>query len=61
MSNRMESNYHLANKKHLFYNFKKFFAYIKKDPFKHIPLTFHIKQGINDPQWNIFLKYYKKK
>ena len=28
------------------------------DPFDYIPLTFHIKNGINDPEWKKFLIYY---
>lgn len=49
ISNRMEDNYHLSNKKALFYNLKFYFDYIQKDVFKVIPVTFHIKKGINDP------------
>lgn len=28
------------------------------DPFEFIPLTFHIKKGFKDPEYNRFIKYY---
>lgn len=49
ISNRLEDNYHLSNKKALFYNLKFYFDYIQKDVFKVIPVTFHIKKGLGDP------------
>ena len=61
LSNRMEDNYHLSNKKALFYNLKFYFDYIQKDVFKVIPVTFHIKKGIHDPQYEQFLEYYYHK
>ena len=61
LSNRLENNFHLSNKKALFYNVTQYFKSINEDPFQHIPLTFHIKDGVKDPQFKKFLKYYKEK
>jgi len=42
--NRMEDNYHLANKKALFMNVVNYYKALNHDPFEvAIPLTFHIK------------------
>ena len=30
------------------------------DPFSMIPLTFHISQGVDDPEYKIFKKYYEE-
>ena len=38
----------MGNKKALFYNLKRYYDLQKKNVFKIIPLTFHIKDGIND-------------
>jgi len=27
-------------------------------PFYHLPLTFHVKQGVNDPEFVKFKEYY---
>lgn len=44
--NHLENNFHLGNKKALFYNLKEFYSYQNKDVFQDIPLTFHIKKGL---------------
>jgi hypothetical protein len=46
---KMDCNYHLSNKKAIFYNMKVYYEALGKDYFKHLPLTFHIKEGLNDP------------
>ena len=61
LSNRLENNFHLSNKKALFYNITQYFYSINEDPFQHVPLTFHIKEGIKDQQFKKFLKYYREK
>ena len=50
----MENNYHLSNKKAIYYNMKVYYEAIGKEYFQTLPLTFHIKEGLNDPQ---FLKF----
>ena len=42
MYNRIEDNYHLANKKALFYNLTHMYRALGQDPFDAIPVTFHI-------------------
>ena len=61
LSNRLEANYHLSNKKALFYNITRYFRSIGDNPFDHVPTTFHIKDGVRDPQYKAFLAYYQRK
>jgi len=42
MCNHLEHNYHLGNKKALFYNLKNYCEKNKQDVFDIVPLTFHI-------------------
>ena len=51
---KMENNYHLSNKKAIYYNMKVYYEAIGKEYHNFMPLTFHIKEGLNDPQ---FLKF----
>lgn len=55
--NKIEHNYHLSNKKALFYNLVKYYEAIGMNPFDYIPLTFHVKTGENDPN---FVKFEEK-
>ena len=61
MANRLEHNYHISNKKCLFYNMRSFFEYLDEDPFQYIPVTFHIRNGTKDPEYQNFLAYYKQR
>ena len=56
--NRMESNYHLSNKKALFYNMRAYYEALKENPFDYLPLTFHIKNGTEDKEYGKFLECY---
>ena len=56
--NRMECNYHLSNKKALFYNMRAYYEAIKENPFDYLPLTFHIQNGTEDKEYAKFLEYY---
>lgn len=47
-TNHMEDNFHLANKKAIFYNMKCYYDCLAQDTFDHLPLTFHIKEGLQD-------------
>ena len=58
--NHFLHNYHMGNKKALFYNLNQYYTLLKKDVFKIIPLTFHIKHGLSDPEFHKFLKEFKK-
>lgn len=57
---KIEHNYHLSNKKALFYNLVKYYEALGKDPFEVIPLTFHIKEGEEDPEFQKFLEKFKE-
>ena len=47
---KIENNYHLSNKYALFYNMRKYYQAIGKEPFDVLPLTFHIKKDTtSDP------------
>ena len=50
----MENNFHLSNKKAIYYNMKVYYEAIGEEYYKRLPLTFHIKEGLNDPQ---FIKF----
>ena len=49
--NHLEFNYYIGNKKALFYNLKQYYELVNKDVFQVLPLTYHIKQGMADPQY----------
>lgn len=57
----IDKNYHLGNKKALFYNIKNYCLSKNLDPFDYIPLTFHIQDGVNDQEYKNFQNYYQKK
>lgn len=61
MHNHLMNNFYLGNKKALFYNLKQYYELLDENPFKRIPLTFHIKKGFKDSQYKRFLAYYKKR
>lgn len=50
----MENNFHLSNKKAIFYNMKVYYEAIGVEYFQRLPLTFHIKEGLNDVQFQKF-------
>jgi len=58
--NHLEGNAHLGNKKALFYNMKQYYESCGKDPFAVIPLTFHIRCGKYDPQYEKFMDAFHK-
>lgn len=60
MHNHLQYNHFIGNKKALFYNIKRYYELIKKNPFEIIPLTFHIKDGTNDLEYSRFTREYKK-
>lgn len=54
LANKIEDNYHLCNKKALFVNMKNYYEAIGEDPFNSLPVTFHIKEGLTDPNYIAF-------
>ncbi|CAD8212586.1 unnamed protein product [Paramecium octaurelia] len=61
MHNHMEDNWHLGNKKALFYNMRHYFQIIREDYNKLLPVTFHVQKGLNDIEYSRFLDYYNKR
>jgi hypothetical protein len=60
MYNKLEDNFHLANKKALFMNISSYYKMMGLDPFDvAIPLTFHIKSH-SDPEYSKFEQVYNK-
>ena len=53
--NHMENNFHLSNKKALYYNMKIYYESIGQDWWQVLPLTFHIKEGVNDKEFAKFV------
>lgn len=51
---KQENNYHLSNKKAIFYNMRVYFEALGIEYHNFLPLTFHIKEGLSDPQ---FIKF----
>jgi uncharacterized protein YdcH (DUF465 family) len=54
----MEQNKQLTNKKGLFINMRRYYEMLGIDPFKVLPLTFHTRLGVNDPDFKKFQAYY---
>jgi hypothetical protein len=48
------------NKKALFINMKNYYEAMDEDVYRNIPLTFHVKNGKDDPEFEKFTKYYMK-
>jgi hypothetical protein len=60
VQNHFECNYFLGNKKALFYFMKKYYTLLKRDPYAHLPLTFHISKGMDDPEYHKFMEKYQQ-
>jgi hypothetical protein len=58
--NHVEGHAHLSNKKALFYNIKNYYQSINEDPFKFIPLTFHIKENLEDKEFDRFVEEFER-
>ena len=54
----MDANYHLSNKKALFWNMANYYRRLNTDPFQNLPLTFHIENGVDDPEFYNFTRYF---
>ena len=53
--NHLENNYLLSNKKCLLYNMNFYYKSIEENVFDYLPLTFHIQNGLQDPEYRRFL------
>lgn len=56
--NKLENAQNLYKKKALFENMKHYYELMGEDPFKALPVTFHIKKGPEDPEFQKFKEYY---
>jgi tubulin--tyrosine ligase len=61
MQNHLPNSYVIGNKKALFHTMSHYFQKRGEDPFLYLPLTFHLKNGLEDQQYYDFLKYYHKR
>ena len=58
--NRLEDNFHLSNKKALFWNMSEYYKSLNKSPWDALPITFHIENGLNDLEYSKFLSYHNR-
>ena len=58
MQNPLINNYVIGNKKALFHTMGCYYSCKNENIFDYLPLTFHIKQGLDDPDYYKFLKHY---
>lgn len=52
--NKIEDNFHLNNKKALFLNMKNYYEALEQEVFDNLPVTFHVKSGLSDPEFEKF-------
>jgi hypothetical protein len=52
--NHQENNFHLSNKKAIYYNMKCYYEALGQNTFDNLPLTFHIKEGDMDKEFMRF-------
>ena len=57
LCNHIENNFHLSNKKAMFYNMRNYYEALKVNVFDHLPLTFHV-YGADSKEYQKFLEYY---
>ena len=50
----------MNNKKALYLNLKNYYEAMDQDIFDVVPLTFHVKNGLEDPEFAKFKQYYFK-
>lgn len=58
--NRLEKNFNLTSKKYLYLNMKEYYESMGQDVFSILPVTFHVKDGENDPEFIRFSEYFNK-
>jgi tubulin--tyrosine ligase len=57
-TNHQENNYHLSNKKAIYYNMKVYYDATNQNVFDYLPLTYHIKDGLADREFSKFEDIY---
>ncbi|CAD8098530.1 unnamed protein product [Paramecium primaurelia] len=58
--NHLENNFHLGNKKALFYNMKAYYESQNLNVFENLPVTYHIK-SLDGPEYHQFMEAYKER
>lgn len=56
--NKIEDNFHVANKKALLLNMRNYYEAMNQNVFDNLPVTFHIKNGLQDPEFTRFKQCY---
>lgn len=57
-TNHQENNFHLSNKKAIYYNMKIYYESTQQCTFDYLPLTYHIKDGLTDNAFSKFEETY---
>jgi len=60
LHNHFQGDFHLGNKKALFHNLRILYDCMNESLFTNIPVTFHIRKGLEDPEYRIFLAYFNE-
>jgi hypothetical protein len=58
--NKIEDNFHMNNKKALFLNMVNYYEATDKPVWDNLPVTFHVKDGMDDPEFQRFKNYYDR-
>jgi tubulin--tyrosine ligase len=58
--NKVEGNKELSSKKRLFYNMTSYYKSVGENPFKYLPLTFHVTEGTKDTAFTDFSKKFNE-
>lgn len=58
--NRLPNNQHMCNKKSLFKNLKDYYNSQNIEVFSRLPMTFHVEQGLADPNFKAFEQEFKE-
>lgn len=45
----------------MFYNMRQYYQLTNKNVFEHLPLTFHIKKGLDDREYKHFVKEFRRR
>ena len=56
--NKIEDNFHMAKKKALLLNMTNYYESLGQNVFDSLPVTFHIKNGLEDPEFKRFKAFY---
>ena len=59
--NHFEFNWHIGNKKAMFYNMRQYYELKEENVWNYLPITFHIHKGLEDKEYKNFLKFFKSR